>query len=249
MTDSPKNPVISFIIPCRNEEEYIGTTLTKLFQLIDQSGVSMEVIVADGGSTDRTIEICKEFDVTIVQSESARRSIAGGRNAGAAQSSGLVLFHMDADVSILNFDKMVEDITQFILQRKCVAATCPILPRKFPNAAFQDRFFHFLINLSIRISLRLGAFLAKGECQIVDRISFIEVGGYREDRVVGEDCNLFYKLNKIGYIKYFTNFSVSHSTRRFDQRGYVYVFLQYAREAFFLLVFRRNYVKVWSPIR
>lgn len=51
--------MISVIIPALNEERVLPETLRALFH---QQGV-YEVLVVDGGSTDRTTEIVKQFDV------------------------------------------------------------------------------------------------------------------------------------------------------------------------------------------
>ncbi|MGQ9620440.1 MAG: glycosyltransferase family 2 protein [Bacteroidales bacterium] len=52
---------ISAVIIAYNEEDYIGTCLKSI------GGVADEIIVVDSFSTDSTIEICKRFNVRIVQ--------------------------------------------------------------------------------------------------------------------------------------------------------------------------------------
>ena len=49
---------ISVVIPVLNEEKTIGASLRALLPL-----QPYEVIVVDGGSADRTGEICQQFDV------------------------------------------------------------------------------------------------------------------------------------------------------------------------------------------
>jgi glycosyltransferase involved in cell wall biosynthesis len=53
---APTAPVVSVIIPARNEEVQIGECLMSLCR---QEGVAFEVIVVDDGSTDRTSAIAK----------------------------------------------------------------------------------------------------------------------------------------------------------------------------------------------
>lgn len=51
-------PRISIVIPCLNEEKHIVRVLESL---LDGAGDDVEVLVADGGSRDRTREIVEEF--------------------------------------------------------------------------------------------------------------------------------------------------------------------------------------------
>ena len=54
-------PNVSFVIPCYNEEDIIGYTLQRLRSAFDKAGYSLEVVVVDNGSADRTGEIISEF--------------------------------------------------------------------------------------------------------------------------------------------------------------------------------------------
>jgi glycosyltransferase involved in cell wall biosynthesis len=53
-----KSPVVSVIVPARNEEACLGPCLESL---VTQAGIDFEIIVVDDGSTDRTAEIAKSF--------------------------------------------------------------------------------------------------------------------------------------------------------------------------------------------
>ncbi|HEX8984941.1 MAG TPA: TIGR04283 family arsenosugar biosynthesis glycosyltransferase [Bryobacteraceae bacterium] len=82
-------PAISIIIPVYNEEAAIGRLLDNL----DAQGC-VEVIVVDGGSTDRTVELASQR-VRLVRSAMGR---AAQMNAGAAAASGEALLFLHADV-------------------------------------------------------------------------------------------------------------------------------------------------------
>ena len=53
-------PKISIIIPCRNEENYIGQCIQSLIDM-DHENDSMEILVVDGNSNDQSISIIKEY--------------------------------------------------------------------------------------------------------------------------------------------------------------------------------------------
>ena len=59
MLANPKaGPVVSVIVPARNEEACLATCLESL---VSQSGIDYEIIVVDDASTDRTAEIAHSF--------------------------------------------------------------------------------------------------------------------------------------------------------------------------------------------
>ena len=51
-------PVVSIIVPARNEEASLGDCL---WSLVGQTGVSLEIIVVDDGSKDGTRAIAESF--------------------------------------------------------------------------------------------------------------------------------------------------------------------------------------------
>jgi rSAM/selenodomain-associated transferase 2 len=90
----PKPPLVSVIIPTLDEAGIIEKTLQAL---LGHPG-EFEVIVADGGSRDGTLEELEGFpDVTKISSPSGR---ATQMNAGARAAAGDVLFFLHADSTL-----------------------------------------------------------------------------------------------------------------------------------------------------
>jgi len=56
------NPNISVLIRTKNEEKYIGQTLSAIFA---QTRKDIEVLIVDSGSSDNTLEVAKKFPVAI----------------------------------------------------------------------------------------------------------------------------------------------------------------------------------------
>lgn len=83
---------ISVIIPTYNEEKYIKNCISS----IKNGSISpLEIIVSDGGSNDRTVEIAKNMGVKVVNNP--KKHAAGGRNEGIKISKGNVIAFIDAD--------------------------------------------------------------------------------------------------------------------------------------------------------
>ena len=87
---------VSFVVPARNEAEYLRGTLASLTAL--DTAYAYEVLVVDGDSSDATREIAREYDATIVPE--GGESIATARNLGAERASGEWLAFVDADTRV-----------------------------------------------------------------------------------------------------------------------------------------------------
>jgi glycosyltransferase involved in cell wall biosynthesis len=91
-------PVISVIIPALNEASMIGKCLASLSQTRFPRS-RFEVVVADNGSTDRTLDVVQSFsaklDVKVLQQPGV--TISALRNLGAGVARGKVLAFLDAD--------------------------------------------------------------------------------------------------------------------------------------------------------
>ncbi|HXI83900.1 MAG TPA: TIGR04283 family arsenosugar biosynthesis glycosyltransferase [Verrucomicrobiae bacterium] len=85
--------VISVIIPTLNEEVNLPVTLR---QLTDHPDV--ELIVVDGGSTDRTIDIAQQFTSYVFCTPPGR---AKQMNVGARHATGDILLFLHADTFLL----------------------------------------------------------------------------------------------------------------------------------------------------
>lgn len=81
--------MISIIIPVVNEEENLEKLLPYL-----QENKAEEIIVVDGGSTDKSRVVAKKFQVTLISSAKGR---AKQMNAGAQAANGDLLYFVHAD--------------------------------------------------------------------------------------------------------------------------------------------------------
>jgi Glycosyltransferases, probably involved in cell wall biogenesis len=195
-------PRISIFIPTRNEAKYIGNTLAQFEPFWDK--YDCEIIVSDAHSSDGTVEIVQHFAelsnnrVKLVQAGPGKQNIAIGCNQGAAHTQAPLLFRIDADVRIPDKERFFDQVlAAFDRDPVLVGATVPIWV--YPEEAIaSDKLFHIFMNAIIRASFWVKAPLAKGECQLVRRSAFEQIGGYDERLTAGEDCNLFLSASGCG---------------------------------------------------
>ena len=85
--------MITVVVPTLNAESGLAASLTSLVTATVE-GLVREVIVVDGGSTDRTLAIADQAGATIVRSQPGRgRQLAAG--AAAARMPWLLFLHAD----------------------------------------------------------------------------------------------------------------------------------------------------------
>ena len=94
-------PVLSIVVPARNESRLIARSLVRLKEVLRRSGISWEIIVSDSGSTDPTAGIVEgraRSDLRLV-----RNALPGkGRalSSGMAVARGSIIGFIDADLEI-----------------------------------------------------------------------------------------------------------------------------------------------------
>jgi glycosyltransferase involved in cell wall biosynthesis len=86
---------ISVVIPCLNEEEGVGDVVRAAWRGIEGIGLTGEVIVADNGSTDRSVEIAEREGATVVHED--RKGYGSAYLAGLAAARGELIVIGDAD--------------------------------------------------------------------------------------------------------------------------------------------------------
>ncbi len=92
-----ENPDITVVIPCLNEEDTLGTCLSKLETVARNENISIEIIVADNGSQDKSIGIASQFNAKVVHVSS--KGYGAALMGGIEQAKAPFVLMADADDS------------------------------------------------------------------------------------------------------------------------------------------------------
>ncbi len=88
-------PRFSVVIPCYNEEDFIGKTLLSLKQQV--TSASYEIIVVDNNCNDATASIARHHGATVITEK--RPGICAARQAGTEAARGEIIISTDADTT------------------------------------------------------------------------------------------------------------------------------------------------------
>ena len=110
---------VSVVIPCLNEAENIQQCVRLARGVLDDNGLSGEVIVVDNGSEDGSPELAEEAGATVVVHE-PRRGYGSAYLAGFDAARGDYIVMIDADLTydfeeILRFVQELDEGAQFVM--------------------------------------------------------------------------------------------------------------------------------------
>lgn len=131
---------IAVVIPTKNEARYLPRLLSALKTQTVQPD---EVVVADAGSTDKTVELARTYGAHVVPGGNA----ATGRNNGAAATTSEYIFFFDADAIIDDHEFLAHALAEFN------AKTLDIATSDFyvEGGTFGDRLSMRLYNHYVRL--------------------------------------------------------------------------------------------------
>jgi glycosyltransferase involved in cell wall biosynthesis len=241
--------VISFIIPTFFEESVLEKILKNLKQI---TAFDYEIIVSDGGSRDKTVEIAKRYADKVVENLSGQRqTIAIGRNAGAKVAAGDYLVFLDADVYIPQPNKFFERaLESFKKDPKLLGLSGWV--RVFPELETWADYFGYVVVSDWMFYLQnniLGRGATCGEFQMIKTEIFRKLNGYKEHLAVAEDMDLFHRISKLGKTKTDPKLLVYHTGRRPHKIGWPRLLWEWTTNSFHATVFDKSHSKEWKVIR
>jgi rSAM/selenodomain-associated transferase 2 len=210
--------MISIVIPTYNEAGHIAATINAVHA--NKGSHSIEIIVADGNSTDATISIAQATGARVIQCKKGR---AIQMNAGAAAARGAILYFLHADSFPPPF--FTDAILNACEQGYC--AGCFTL--KF------DYSHWFLNALCAFTKLKINAVRFGDQSLFATTQAFIAGGAFNESLLLMEDQEIISRLKKTGLFTCLAP-SVTTSARKYLEHG------MYKTQAVFIFLWSLYYL-------
>jgi rSAM/selenodomain-associated transferase 2 len=173
---------ISVIIPALNEAEHIGACIESAKKLNP-----VEIIVADGGSSDRTREVAEDVGALVIQSPKGRGI---QMNRGASVAKGKVLLFLHADTRI-------PDMKKLFASSSFNGYAGGFFKLKFDDDSLSTKLVEMFANVRARLlSLPYG-----DQAIFIKKDVFEKVGGFKEYPFL-EDIDMAIRVRKFGKLKY-----------------------------------------------
>lgn len=188
---------VSVVIPVLNEEKTIGRTL-RFLKLLDP--LPLEVIVVDGGSTDRTREIATSLGAKVLRATKRGRAAQQNTGAEAARGDMVVFLHADTLPPL----ELVQNVrTTFQDRRTVVGGFTPILTlpdRTLTFMSIHNTIKTYYLPLVFRpLSYAFGLRLMFGDQVLfVRRGEFLNAGGFDATLPIMEDAQLCFTMHAMG---------------------------------------------------
>ena len=101
---------LTILMPCLNEAETLGTCIDKANTFLRQNGVSGEVLIADNGSTDGSVQIAESKGARVVHVERKGYGAALTAGCGAAYGRYVIMGDSDDSYDFLNLMPFLEKL-------------------------------------------------------------------------------------------------------------------------------------------
>lgn len=179
-------PILSIVMPCKNEGKHLHKTLSALISE-QQYGHIKDITFVDNGSTDDSLEIARQYPITVL---STNGTISKVRNTGVLHATGSFLCFLDADIEIS--DGWTKAVIDFIEKNRS----------NVENIVFGDAYglpddAGWIEKIWFKSLQKVSSHINSGN-MVVSRSLFERLGGFDETLVTAEDYDICQRAESLG---------------------------------------------------
>jgi glycosyltransferase involved in cell wall biosynthesis len=205
---------ISVVIPNYNGSKTIGKCLKAV---LSSKYECFEVIVVDDDSSDSSIDIISKFPCRLIRLEK-HAGASKARNTGAEESSGEIIFFIDADC-------IVSEDTLSLVHKAITAQKDTVIGGSYTPLPYDSNFFSIFQSVFINyfeLKLKEPDYIAT-HSMAIEKTIFEKNGGFPEKFLpIMEDVEFSHRLRRSGYkllmtpeilVRHIFNFTLRKSLR------------------------------------
>lgn len=216
--------MLSIVIPTLNEEKYLAKLLNSIKS---QNFQNYEIIISDGDSEDKTVEIAKNFSCRVIIDK--KRSPARQRNNGAKIAKGAIILFLDADTKMP--DDFLERTYKEFNDRKLGLAGFYLI---FNSSKVRYR----ILEAGYALLCYLGQFTfpsSVGVGIMVKKKFHKKIKGFDESIFIGEDYDYIKKISKLCKYRMIRSVKLYFSVRRLEKEGTFKVLWKWFKGGFYFV--------------
>lgn len=226
---------ISVVIPAYNEEKSLPLTLDSLKKLDRQPD---EILVVDGGSTDKTGSVAENYHARVLVVP--HHGIGFARQQGLKAAASEIIAFTDADTLVPH-----DWLTKIEATLNQPGVVCVFGTFRVPSGWWAYRWYINLIQPVLnQIYYWFGIPMAPGQNISFWKDKALAAGGFPEDFKIAEDIEMARRLMKIGRVILRQDLIVESSGRRGNEGIGLLV---RTFKAFFIYFFYRRANKIGFP--
>lgn len=242
---------LSFAIPAYNEEAYLPDCLESILVQTKDLGDSVEIIVVNNASTDRTREVALKYPGVRVVDE-PQKGLTFARQAGFAASTGELIANVDSD-SRLTPGWVQRVLDEFAADPKLVGLSGPFIYYDMTGSQrLSVRVFYmiaFMVYVINRWVLRAGSMVQGGNF-VLRRDGLEKIGGFdTKISFYGEDTDIARRMSQVGKVKFTFRLKMYSSARRLKKEGVMTMAWRYTVNYFWTTFSKKPYDHDYTDIR
>src|SRR3989344_4165537 len=131
-------PAVSIVIATFNSERTLPECLKSVKKQVYPG--SVDIIIADGGSIDKTLSLAREFNIQVISIDKEKQNAEYNKAVGLSKAKGDIVLFLDHD-NIMPHKNWIKALVRPFLEHKEIVIVEPLRFHYDPKMTLLDRYF------------------------------------------------------------------------------------------------------------